>query len=190
MSVAIKYVAYYRVSTKKQGKSGLGLEAQKEMVLALARRNGAIIIAEYVEVETGKKAARPKLHEAIRHAKLTNATLVVAKLDRLARNSYFMNCLLHAKHEFICCDNPYATKFNIQILAAVAEHEADQISARTKAALAVAKSKGKLLGSARPGHWDGREQKRLEGAQKGHALGVAAIRRRICGVRPTGPQIG
>jgi len=146
MSVTLKYVAYYRVSTKRQGKSGLGLEAQKEMVLALARQNGAIIIAQYIEVETGKKAARPKLHEAIRHA----------------------------KHDFICCDNPYATKFNIQILAAVAEHEADQISARTKAALAVTKAKGKLLGSARPGHWEGREHLRLEGAHKGHALGVAA----------------
>ena len=174
MNVTIKYVAYYRVSTKRQGKSGLGLEAQKEMVLALARQHGAVIIAEYIEVETGKKAARPKLHEAIQHAKLANATLVVAKLDRLARNSYFMNCLLHAKRDFICCDNPFATKFNIQILAAVAEHEADQISARTKAALAITKAKGTLLGSARPGHWEGREHLRLEGAQKGHALGVAA----------------
>jgi DNA invertase Pin-like site-specific DNA recombinase len=174
MSVTIKYVAYYRVSTKRQGKSGLGLEAQKEMVLILARQNGAIVIAEYIEVETGKKSARPKLHEAIRHAKLANATLVVAKLDRLARNSYFTNCLLHSKLDFICCDNPYATKFNIQILAAVAEHEADQISARTKGALAVAKSRGKLLGSSRPGHWVGREDRRQLGLKKAQMLGVTA----------------
>ena len=147
----IKIVAYYRVSTKKQGRSGLGLEAQKEMVHQLASAHGATIIAEYVEVETGKKSARPKLHEAIHHARLTNSTLVVAKLDRLARNCYFLNCLLHAELDFVCCDNPYADRFNIQVLAAVAEHEARQIAARTKAALAAAKAKGRLLGSARPG---------------------------------------
>ena len=127
------------------------------MVHQLASAQGATIIAEYVEVETGKKSARPKLHEAIHHARLTNSTLVVAKLDRLARNCYFLNCLLHAELDFVCCDNPYADRFNIQVLAAVAEHEARQIAARTKAALAATKAKGKLLGSARPGHWDGHE---------------------------------
>jgi DNA invertase Pin-like site-specific DNA recombinase len=166
----VKIVAYYRVSTKKQGRSGLGLEAQKEMVHQLASAQGAAIIAEYVEVETGKKSARPKLHEAIHHARLTNSTLVVAKLDRLARNCYFLNCLLHAELDFVCCDNPYADRFNIQVLAAVAEHEARQIAARTKAALAATKAKGKLLGSARPGHWDGHER----GYAKAQPLGSAA----------------
>jgi len=166
----VKIVAYYRVSTKKQGRSGLGLEAQKEMVRQLVLAHGATVIAEYIEVETGKKSARPKLQEAIHHAQLTNATLVVAKLDRLARNSYFLNCLLHSKLDFVCCDNPYADKFNIQVLAAVAEHEADQIAARTKAALAATKAKGTLLGSARPGHWDGHER----GYKKAQPLGSAA----------------
>jgi DNA invertase Pin-like site-specific DNA recombinase len=166
----IKIVAYYRVSTKKQGKSGLGLEAQKEMVRQLVLAHGATVIAEYVEVETGKKSARPKLQEAIHHARLTNSTLVVAKLDRLARNCYFLNCLLHAELDFVCCDNPYADRFNIQVLAAVAEHEARQIAARTKAALAATKAKGKLLGSARPGHWDGHER----GFKKAQPLGSAS----------------
>jgi len=166
----VKIVAYYRVSTKKQGRSGLGLEAQKEMVRQLVLAHGATVIAEYVEIETGKKSARPKLQEAIHHAQLTNSTLVVAKLDRLARNCYFLNCLLHANLDFVCCDNPYADRFNIQVLAAVAEHEARQIAARTKAALAATKAKGTLLGSARPGHWDGRER----GHKKAQPLGSAA----------------
>lgn len=170
----VKIVAYYRVSTKKQGKSGLGLEAQKEMVRQLVLAHGAIVVAEYIEVETGKKSARPKLREAIHHAQLTNSTLVVAKLDRLARNSYFLNCLLHSKLDFVCCDNPYADKFNIQVLAAVAEHEADQIAARTKAALAATKAKGKLLGSARPNCWDGRESRRTAGLKKAQPIGSAA----------------
>jgi DNA invertase Pin-like site-specific DNA recombinase len=169
----VRIVAYYRVSTKRQGKSGLGLEAQKEMVRQLAAQYGATIIAEYIEVETGKKSARPKLQEAIQHAQLTNSTLVVAKLDRLARNCYFLNCLLHSELFFVCCDNPFANKFNIQVLAAVAEHEADQIAARTKAALAVTKTKGKLLGSARPGHWNGREHLRDAGIKKAQPLGSA-----------------
>ncbi len=168
-----RIVAYYRVSTKKQGKSGLGLEAQKEMVRQLAARySGATIIAEYIEVEKGKKAGRPKLQEAIRHARSTNSTLVVAKLDRLARNCYFLNCLMHSGLEFVCCDNPIADKFHVQVLAAVAEHEAEQIAARTAAALAAAKARGTLLGSARPGHWDGREH--LRGYKKAQPMGAAA----------------
>ena len=168
-----RIVAYYRVSTKKQGKSGLGLEAQKEMVRQLAGRYpGARIIAEYIEIETGKKSSRPKMQEAIHHARSTNSTLVVAKLDRLARNSYFLNCLMHSGLEFVCCDNPVADKFHIQVLAAVAEHEADQIAARTAAALAAAKARGTLLGSARPGHWDGREH--LRGYKKAQPMGAAA----------------
>jgi DNA invertase Pin-like site-specific DNA recombinase len=161
MNVTLKrYVAYYRVSTKRQGKSGLGLEAQQEAVHRMAQFNGATIIAEYIEVETGKNSARPKLHEAIHRAELTNSTLVVAKLDRLARNSHFTGSLMESGLDFICCDNPHATKFTLQILAAVAEHEAKQISERTKAGLQVAKAKGVKLGSARPGHWDGREHLR------------------------------
>ena len=155
-----RYVAYYRVSTKRQGKSGLGLEAQQEVVQGMAKYNETSVLAEYIEIETGKNSARPKLQEAIHRAELTNSTLVVAKLDRLARNAHFTGCLMESGLDFICCDNPHATKFTLQILAAVAEHEAKQISERTRAALKAAKAKGVKLGSARPGHWDGREHLR------------------------------
>lgn len=156
----VKYVAYYRVSTKRQGQSGLGLEAQRQAVTAMATKNGAVVIAEYIEVETGKSAKRPKLAEAINRSRLTNATLVVAKLDRLARNAHFTGMLRESKLRFLCCDNEHANDFTIAILAAVAENEARQISERTKVALAVAKQRGRLLGSSRPGHWDGREHLR------------------------------
>ena len=171
----MKYVPYYRVSTKRQGRSGLGLEAQQMAVRAMAERNKAVILAEYVEVETGKSATRPKLLEAIQHAKLTNSTLVVAKLDRLARNAYFTLTLRDSGQPFLCCDNEHASHLTIGFLALIAQHEAEQIAARTKAALAVTKAKGKLLGSARPGHWDGRE----------HA---AAGRRRSPWGRPPTPE--
>ena len=157
MSIILtKYVAYYRVSTKKQGRSGLGLEAQQKAVRAMAERNRATIIAEYIEVETGKSAKRPKLLEAIHHARLTNSTLVVAKLDRLARNAYFTRTLKESKQKFTCCDNEHANDLTIDLLAVIAEHEARAIATRTREALAVTKERGKMLGSARPGHWDGR----------------------------------
>ena len=146
-----KYVAYYRVSTKRQGESGLGLEAQQRDVNALAGRNNGPIIAEYIEVETGKMADRPKLHEAIHHAQLSNAILVVAKLDRLARNAAFTLALQKSGLPFVCCDNEHATPLTIAFLALIAQHEAEQIAARTKAALQSAKARGTLLGSNRPG---------------------------------------
>mgnify|MGYP005839394089 FL=1 len=117
-------IAYYRVSTKRQGRGGLGLEAQQKAVRALAEKDDAAIIAEYIEVETGKSVSRPKLLEAIEHARLTNATLVVAKLDRLARNAYFTRTLKESKQKFVCCDNPDASDLTIDILAVIAEHEA------------------------------------------------------------------
>lgn len=155
-----RIVAYYRVSTKRQGRSGLGLEAQQEMVRQLAAQYGATIIAEFVEVETGKIAERPQLEEAMHRARLTNSTLVIAKLDRLARNVAFLSRLMDSGLEFVCCDNPHATRFTLHILAAVAEHEAKMISDRTKAALRAAKARGVKLGSAREGHWEGREHLR------------------------------
>jgi DNA invertase Pin-like site-specific DNA recombinase len=155
-----KFIPYYRVSTKKQGTSGLGLDAQKKTVEDYSKHNDGKIIAEYTEVETGKRTDRIELTKAIAHAKLAKATLVVAKLDRLARNMEFTAALMNSGVEFICCDNPHANRLTIHILAAVAENEAVQTSRRTKDALAVAKKKGTLLGSARPGHWKGREGKR------------------------------
>ncbi len=164
-----KYVAYYRVSTRRQGESGLGLEAQQRDVNALAGRNNGPIVAEYVEVETGKMADRPKLHAAIHHAQLSNATLVVAKLDRLARNAAFTLALQKSGLPFVCCDNEHATPLTIGFLALIAQHEAEQIAARTKAALQSAKARGTLLGSNRPGFWD--EPKRAEGRKRGQIEG-------------------
>lgn len=152
-----KIIAYYRVSTKKQS---LGLEAQEETVQKFADEQGAKVIASYEEKETGRDNERPALIKALAHARLIKGTLVVAKLDRLSRNAAFTSQLLESGVDFICCDNPHANRFTIHILAAVAENEANAISTRTREALAVAKRKGVLLGSARPDHWKGREHKR------------------------------
>lgn len=160
MKVTLKIIAYYRVSTRKQAVSGLGLDAQKKAVKDFAAQRDGTIFAEYIEVESGKIADRPKLREAIAHAKLAKATLVVAKLDRLARNVAFTSALMESGVDFIACDNPHANRLSIQILAAVAENEAIQVSRRTKDALAAARAKGTKLGSAREGHWEGREHKR------------------------------
>lgn len=160
-------VSYLRVSTKKQGQSGLGLEAQREAVAEYAAREGLRVVAEYVEVESGKKAARPELAKALARCRASKATLVVAKLDRLSRNVAFLSNLMEAGVDFVACDNPTATRFTVHILAAVAEQEAKAISERTKAALAAAKRRGVPLGSSRPGHWRGKEDRRLLGARRG-----------------------
>ena len=163
-------VGYLRVSTKRQGESGLGLEGQRAAVEDHARRTGARIAAWYTEVETGKRADRPELAKALAHAKRSKAVLTVAKLDRLARNVAFTSALMRSGADFIACDNPHANKLTIHILAAVAEDEAERISQRTKAALAAAKARGQLLGSARPDHWNGREQARLAGLETGRKV--------------------
>jgi DNA invertase Pin-like site-specific DNA recombinase len=141
-----RYVAYYRVSTQRQGASGLGLEAQREAVRAFLNGN-AEIIAEHTEVESGKRNDRPELAKAIRTCQLTGATLAVAKLDRLARNVHFISSLMESKVEFVAVDFPQANKLTVHILAAVAEHEREAISQRTKAALAAAKARGVKLGN-------------------------------------------
>ena len=166
MSSVKKVVAYYRVSTKQQGKSGLGLEGQQAAVVDYVTRDGGNIVAEYCEVESGRATDRPELLKAVAHAKRAKAILLVAKLDRLARNVAFTSALMESGVDFVACDNPHANKFTIHILAAVAEHEAEQISLRTKAALQAAKRRGVKLGSARPGHWNGREDKRQAGLAK------------------------
>jgi DNA invertase Pin-like site-specific DNA recombinase len=160
-------VSYLRVSTKKQGTSGLGLEAQRAAVAEYAKREGLRVVAEYVEVESGKKASRPELAKALNHCRAAKACLVVAKLDRLARNVAFLSALMESALDFVALDNEHANKFTLHVLAAVAEQEARATSERTKVALAVAKQRGVLLGSSRPGHWKGKEAKRLAGSRRG-----------------------
>ena len=163
-----KLIAYYRVSTKQQGASGLGLEAQRKAVADYAERSGGKIESSYTEVESGKRADRPELAKAIAHARRSKATLVIAKLDRLARNVAFVSALMEAGCDFVAVDNAAAIRLTIHILAAVAEDEARRISERTTVALAAAKARGTLLGSARPDHWEGREDARQAGARAGN----------------------
>lgn len=146
-----KMVGYHRVSTDAQGRSGLGLEAQQAAVLQHAQRHGCRIIASYTEIETGKRDSldnRPELRKAIAHAKRSGATLVVAKLDRLTRSVAVLSMLQSSGVDFVACDNPYANRLTIQILAAVAEDEVRRISERTKAALAAYKARGGRLGAS------------------------------------------
>ncbi len=132
-----KYVCYFRVSTQKQGFDGLGINAQKEAVKKFIR-NEDIIVGEFTEVETGtRKKSRIEIYKAIALAKSTGGTILVAKLDRLARNVEFTSALYNAGVDFICCDNPTANKLTIQLLSVIAEHEAEATSIRVKNALAV-----------------------------------------------------
>ena len=176
--MSAKLVAYVRVSTEKQGASGLGLEGQRASIEAYAKQTAGAVVAVYVEVESGKRSDRPQLARALSHAKRAKATLVVAKLDRLARNVAFLSRLLESGAEFIACDNPTANRLTVHILAAVAEAEAKATSDRTKAALAAAKARGTLLGSARQGHWQGREDRRQAGAVAG-AIAATQARQRL-----------
>lgn len=133
-----RLIGYRRVSTQRQGESGLGLEAQDEAIRGYAMRTGGELLETYTEVETGKKDGmdnRPELMRALAHARREKATLVIAKLDRLSRSVYVTAELHRAGVEFVCCDNPTANRLTIQILAVMAEHEARTISERTKAAL-------------------------------------------------------
>jgi DNA invertase Pin-like site-specific DNA recombinase len=141
-----RYVVYYRVSTKQQGESGLGLEAQRAAAEAYVKQHGGEIIGEYEEVETGKNCKRPEIMRAILHANRSRATLVIAKLDRLARSVWLTCTLLEAGVDFVACDNPHATRLTVHILAAVAEEEARLISERTKAALRAFRLRGGCLG--------------------------------------------
>ena len=171
----MKIVAYYRVSTKRQGQSGLGLSAQQQAVEQYAKANDGKIVAEYTEVETGKRSDRPKLAEAIARARAVRGVLVIAKLDRLARNVAFVSTLMESGCEFVCCDNPHATRLTIHILAAVAEDEARRISERTKAALAAAKRNGVKLGTHRRGHRIDWQKGQRKGLNKATAA-AAAVR--------------
>lgn len=171
-----KFVSYARVSTQEQGRSGLGLEAQKQAVAEFVRMNGGELLKEYVEIESGRNPARPALAKAIAHAKRAKAVLLVAKLDRLARNVHFLSGLMESGVDFIAADNPVANRFTVHVLAAVAEEEARAISKRTREALASAKARGIKLGSHRKGHWTPeRAEKRRAGLAKGR-LRAAEVR--------------
>lgn len=141
-----KFVAYHRVSTDKQGKSGLGLDAQKEAVARYLNGGNWTLTGEFTEVESGKDDTRPKLAAALKLCRLTGSTLIVAKLDRLSRNLAFLANLMDSKVKFVCADNPEANELTIHILAAMAQHERKMISERTKAGLAAAKARGVKLG--------------------------------------------
>jgi DNA invertase Pin-like site-specific DNA recombinase len=144
-----RYIAYYRVSTARQGRSGLGLEAQKNAVADYLDGGRWSLFAEFVEVETGRRSDRPQLQQALALCRLHKATLLVAKLDRLARNLHFLSGLMESGVEFAACDLPSANRLTIHVLAAVAEAEAAAISQRTKAALQAAKARGVKLGGNR-----------------------------------------
>lgn len=147
-----RFVAYYRVSTERQGRSGLGLEAQQHAVQQHLNGGRWRIVAEFTEVESGKRSDRPKLAEALKACRVHRATLIIAKLDRLARNVHFISGLMESKVDFVAVDFPQANRLTVHILAAVAEHEARMISERTKVALGAAKARGRKLGGKRPGH--------------------------------------
>ena len=164
-----KLVAYYRVSTKQQGASGLGLEGQHAAVAAYAQMTGCTVLAAYQEVESGKRCDRPELAKAIAHARRSKATLVVAKIDRLSRNVAFLAALMDSSIDFVACDNVNATRLSLHMMAAFAEHETKIISDRTKAALAAYKARGGVLGT---------NNLTAEGMAKGRKMGAEAMRRK------------
>jgi DNA invertase Pin-like site-specific DNA recombinase len=159
-----RYVAYIRVSTPKQEVSGLGLEAQSAAIDAFVRPGKDKLIDTVREIETGtNKRKRPELARALSIAKRSGATLLIAKVDRLARNVHFISGLIESKVPFICCDRPDAKPFELHIYAAMAEEEARQISARVKAALMAAKARGVRLGT--PANLKRQDEGRINGAR-------------------------
>lgn len=148
METTTKFASYIRVSTSRQGDSGLGLEAQHEAVTRYVEQNGGCLIKEFVEIESGKKTDRQRLSEAIAFCNKNKVVLIIAKLDRLARNVHFISGLIETGVQFRAADMPNADKFMLHIYAAMAEEEGRRISERTKAALAAAKRRGTVLGKS------------------------------------------
>ena len=173
-----RFVAYYRVSTDKQGRSGLGLEAQREAVTRQAAVAGGTVVVAFEEVESGRRGDRPQLGLALAECRARRAVLLIAKLDRLARDAHFLLGLEKAGVEFVAADMPHANRLTVGIMALVAEEEARMTSARTKAALAAAKARGVRLGNPllRPGN-----AKMASGAR---AAWVAAAAQRAAEVMP------
>ena len=165
-----RVVAYYRVSTDGQGRSGLGLQAQQDAIASLCERRSWEIIGDFTEIESGNRNDRSQLTAALKRAKVTGARLVIAKLDRLSRNVAFLAALQESGAKFTAADMPEADEFTVHILAAVAQRERKLISERTKAALAAAKMRGVKLGNpngAQP----------LRRAGKGTTAALEAVRR-------------
>lgn len=185
-----RFISYLRVSTDRQGKSGLGLEAQREAVANYLNGGQWELVAEVVEVESGRRHDRPQLEAALSACRLHRATLVVAKLDRLARNAKFLLHLIDSSVDVVFCDLPHVPsgptgRFLLTQIAAVAELEAGLISQRTKAALAAAKVRGVKLGS--PGNLTADGQAR--GAEMGRAASVARANSRAADLQATIRQL-
>lgn len=164
-----KLIAYHRVSTAKQGSSGLGLEAQQAAIEAYRSRVGASLVASYTEVESGKHNDRPQLQKALHHAQVTGSILVIAKLDRLSRNAAFLLTLRDSGVKFVAADLPEANNITVGIMALVAQEEREAISRRTREALQAAKARGKKLGNPNGAA-------ALLRAGKGNAAGVEAVK--------------
>ena len=165
----MKIVSYLRVSTAKQGQSGLGLDAQKTAIEAYVTSKQAEVLKEFIEIESGKNNERPKLAEALHLAKVTGATLVIAKLDRLSRNASFLLDLRDSGVDFVATDLTDANRFTVGIMALIAEQEREAISKRTKAALAEAKKRGQKLGNPNGAS-------ALRRANKGNSASLTAIK--------------
>lgn len=161
-----RYIAYYRVSTKRQGESGLGLDAQRRQVAEFVRSRNAEILQEFIEIESGTVDDRPQLDAAMAASKLYGAPLLIAKLDRLSRSAAFLMKLQESGVEFTCADMPDACSMTVGVMALVARQEREAISARTKAALEQAKARGKRLGGVREGQRPPTIEERARGHEK------------------------
>lgn len=177
---AAKFVAYYRVSTIKQGRSGLGLEAQKQAVAAYLANGSSTLTGEFIEVESGARDSRPQLAAALASCRLYGATLVIAKLDRLSRDAAFLLNLQKAGVRFVAADMPEANEMTIGIMAVVAQAERKMISDRTKAALEAAKARGQRLGT--PGNLT--STARAKGSQHGNMEKARKARARVDDLTP------
>lgn len=200
----MKFIAYYRVSTEKQGKSGLGLEAQRESVLKHVEQEGGTLVDEYSDVISGASEAREQLDAALRRCEKEKATLIISKLDRLARQLSFLAKFIESKVPLVVAELPHANKMLLQMMAVFAEAERDMVSQRTKDALAAAKKRGVVLGNpnladARVSATEARKRKAdqfaskhcydvLRWREKGHSL--AAIAKRLNDINWLGPRGG
>ena len=174
------YVAYYRVSTDQQGKSGLGLDAQRAAVDAYLNGGNWTLVEAFTEVESGRRNDRPELAKALDLCRRKRATLVIARLDRLARNVAFIANLMDADVDVVAVDMPEANRFTLHIMAAMAEHEAALVSQRTRAALQAAKERGRKLGWSIPS----RRQEQAQASRRGAAANRANADRHAANVLP------